>query len=96
MALSSERKGFMGALQRMRGSAEDPNKDQDIADALGRVSKTPDGQIIFDWLQRETFGRTLSEDASEGALRAAEARKSFATKIFNLRDRGLKRDATGQ
>lgn len=95
MALPSKRSGAMsyhGVLARQQGRqlADD---DQDVSAALARLSETSDGDIVLKWIHQQTFGRALPDTATEGALRAHEARRSFATTIFNLLDRGLKRNA---
>lgn len=83
---------YQGVLRRQQGRtlAED---DKDVAGALARLSETSDGDLFLRWIHQQTLGRTLPDDASDGALRASEARKSFAATIFNMLDRGLKRNA---
>lgn len=86
---------FRRALDNLKGRGQGIDEDKDIAGAVARLSQTADGAIFLDWIYAQTLGHPVADDASEGALRADGVRKSFATKIFNLRDRGLKRDATG-
>lgn len=89
------RSSYHGVLQRQhsRGAPSDENS---VSAALARLSQTTDGDILLKWIHQQTYGRTLPDDASEGALRASEARKSFATTIFNLLDRGLSENAAAK
>lgn len=83
---------YLGYLRRQHGREEAKNENS-VAGALARLSKTSDGELFLAWIHDQTIGRTLADDASDGALRASEARKSFAATIFNLLDRGLEANA---
>lgn len=83
---------YRGVLNRMQGRAL-RDVDNDVAAALARISETPDGDLLLKWIHQQTLGRVLPDDLSDGALRADAARRSFATQIFNMLDRGLNRNA---
>lgn len=85
--------GYKRALQNMRGGAK-PLPDNDVSAALARLAGTVDGDTFLTWIHQQTLGKVIPDTAPEGALRASEARKSFAATIFNLLDRGLSRDAS--
>lgn len=96
MAASPSRKPggrYLQALRRMHGRETEIAED-DIADVLARISRTRDGEKLLDWIQMESHGRPPPEGAPEGALREHAALNRFATKIFNLVDRGLARNAS--
>lgn len=83
---------YQGVLRRSQGKRLE-EADTSVAAALARLSQTEDGDLFLRWIHQQTLGRPLPDDASDGALRASEARKSFAATIFNMLDRGLKRNA---
>src|SRR5690349_10583848 len=89
------RSSYLGALRRQRGRAE-VEDDNTMSAVIARISQTPDGDLFLAWIHQQTLGRVLPDDASDGALRASEARKSFAATIFNLLDRGLSENATAK
>jgi hypothetical protein len=86
---------YHGVVRRQQGRVL-ANDDNDVAAALARLSETSDGDLFLRWIHQQTIGRTLPDDASDGALRASEARKSFAATIYNMLDRGLKRNASAK
>lgn len=79
--------GYVGVLARMRGKAAPADEDS-IADAIFRISQSPDGERFLNWVYHNTLGFNLPDDAPDGALRADAARKKFASTIFNLVERG--------
>lgn len=81
------RMSYRGVLQRIRGQEAVPSED-DIAVVLARLAATPDGSRFLDWVYAQTLAVEIPPDASEGALRQGMAIKSFATRIFNLLERG--------
>lgn len=91
MSRNNEAFSYRGVLKRSQGRKLEES-DTDVCAALARLSQTPDGDLLLKWIHQQTLGRTIPDDASEGALRASEARRSFATLIFNMLDRGLKRN----
>lgn len=86
---------YLGVLHRMQGR-EAAAEETSVAAALARLSMTPDGDLFLKWIHARTIGRVLPDDASDGALRASEARKSFAAEIYNLLDRGLEANAAAK
>lgn len=90
---TSNAMSYRGVLARQQGRKLSEGST-DVAAALARLSQTPDGDLFLTWIHQQTFGRAVPDDASEGALRAAEVRRSFATLIFNVLERGLKANAS--
>lgn len=69
-------------LRRLRGEVA-PEEDEARA-AISRVFKTADGKVLLEYMIAQSYGRSLSEDADESALRANEARKKFLDQILAL------------
>lgn len=88
---TTERSLFRGALDRLQGRDERKAPDDDIAAALARLSTTADGAAFLQWIHDQTYGHVPASDAHESALRESAALNRFATKIFQLVDRGLAR-----
>lgn len=66
---------------------------EDYADALDRIGRTSDGRLLRHMLIIEVQS-TISDTAPDGALRAHEARRNFATKL--LRQLDPKPDTNGR
>lgn len=86
-----ERGLFRDALDKMQGRSERKPPDDDIAAALARLSSTEDGAAFLQWIHDQTYGHVPASDAEESALRESAALNRFATKIFQLVDRGIAR-----
>ena len=85
---------YAGVVKRMIGLGTPEKVDDDVCAALVRLSETQDGETVLQWIHNQTLGHVPAADASEGALRESAALNRFATKFFNLLDRGLKRDGS--
>jgi len=86
-----ERSLFRGVVDRLHKRGERKPPDDDIAAALARLSTSADGAAFLQWLHDQTYGHVPASDAEESALRESAALNRFATKIFQLVDRGLAR-----
>jgi hypothetical protein len=68
--------------------------NETIRDALDRIARTPDGMVLYAFLQRETMGVSGDPDPSEGALRLTEGRRRFAHDLIGLMAQGI--EASGR
>ena len=62
--------------------------DEQVKDALQRIARTPDGEVLYRFLQKELMG-VLSSGASEGAFREHNGRRSFASTLMGLMADGI-------
>ncbi len=72
----------LARLRRIRG--DETIEEDGVREAVKRLYQTKDGQILFNWMIAQSYGKTLAEDASESALRANEVRKKFVDRIMAL------------
>jgi hypothetical protein len=66
--------------------------DGDIANALDRIAMTPDGALLYAFLQKVAIAR-LPGDPSDGALRAEHGRRSLAHDLMSKMARGIDESA---
>ncbi len=77
-------------LRRLRGeTAKEPTE---LRKAALSVFATKDGQVLLDWMLAHSYGRAVSPDAPESALREIEARKRFFDQLLALGEEPRERD----
>lgn len=69
-------------LRRIRGDA--PPEASDLNKAARTVFATKEGRMLLDWMLAQSYGRTVTADAPESALRENEARKRFFDQFLAL------------
>jgi len=60
---------------------------QMIRDALDRISRSPDGELLYRYLQKTLMGVT-AQDAPDCALQRNEGRRSFASELMGFMAEG--------
>jgi hypothetical protein len=73
--------------------------DADIAKvefAIAQLMTQPEGVIFFDWLRNQTTFAIVGPDASDGALRGAEAKRQLMLVIEGMGQRGGRSKPTGK
>jgi hypothetical protein len=63
--------------------------DEALAKALDRIAMTPDGALLYAFLQKEAIGLPAGPDPSDGALRVNYGHRSLAHKMMGLMARGI-------
>lgn len=61
---------------------------QDIAEAIDRIARTPDGIILYRFLQKTLCAVPPSEQ-TDGALREFEGRRRFAAELMGHMSEGI-------
>jgi hypothetical protein len=61
--------------------------NQAIIEAIDRIARTPDGAVLYVFLQRRLMGFPISTKA--GALRADHGERTFAAKLIGLMAKGI-------
>lgn len=61
----------------------------DINQALDRIARTADGEMLYRYLQRECLTFPNESDPSDGALRANHGRRSFAADLMRRLEKGI-------
>lgn len=61
--------------------------DEDIAAALDRLAKTPDGALLYRYCQKVLMGIPPTTDS--GALQSHHGERTFAAKLMSLMSKGL-------
>ncbi|HEY1433070.1 MAG TPA: hypothetical protein VGF39_15800 [Stellaceae bacterium] len=64
--------------------------DKDMRDALNRVGLTPDGEILYVWLQWRLL--ELANSLEPGALQANEGARILATELMRCLSAGVAED----
>jgi hypothetical protein len=62
--------------------------NQDIAEALDRLARTPDGGMLYRFLQK-TLMTVSQPSANDGALRQMEGRRMFASELMGHMSEGI-------
>lgn len=62
--------------------------DNDMHEALDRIARTPDGELLYRYLQKVLCAVTTL-DVSECALPRNEGRRSFAAELMGLMAEGM-------
>lgn len=65
--------------------------DQDMAEALDRIARTPDGEVLYLYLQKALMGVPTSTEAC--ALTANHGRRSFASELMGFMSKGISASA---
>lgn len=60
---------------------------KDIDKVLDRIARTPDGEALYRFLQKEA--QSLPADGSVGALRSHDGRRSFALDLMGHMAKGI-------
>ena len=71
------------ARLRRVGGTDVPHENALVA-AVTRISKSPDGKLLLDWLWTQTHGKVLPLDAPDSAFRDLNANRSLFDKILRL------------
>jgi hypothetical protein len=66
-------------------------EDKDFHEALDRIAATPDGELMYLYLQQVVL--TVTSPANDGALREDNGRRRFASDLMTLMGKGI--DASG-
>lgn len=61
---------------------------KDIHEAIDRLARTPDGQMLYRYLQK-TLCAVMTGDHHDGALRQFEGRRIFAAELMGLMAKGI-------
>jgi hypothetical protein len=62
-------------------------ENKEIAEAIDRIARTPDGQVLYLFLQKVRL--SITDDPSEGALRQHEGRRRFAAELMAYMAEGI-------
>lgn len=69
----------------LRPTGATPNADADyLALCFNRVFTSNDGQVVWNYLRKQTFDAVLGADASDGALRMKEGQRQLMQRIESL------------
>lgn len=72
-------------FQKLRRPERTPDKDlATVAAALQLIATRPEGVVFLDWMRNRTTFRILGPDASDGALRGAEANRQLMHEIESM------------
>lgn len=63
--------------------------DEDLAMAFDRVARTPDGALIYRYLQKIQMGVLADPDPSDCALRQDFGKRTFAARLMGLMAKGI-------
>jgi hypothetical protein len=81
----SKERGF----QNLRRPKRAPDRDVATVEAcIAKLMMLPEGQIFFDWMRGQTTFAIVGPDASDGALRGAEAKRQLMLVIEGMGQRG--------
>lgn len=61
---------------------------KDVLEAIDRIARTPDGQMLFHHLQKILLN-VATPEISDGALRQLEGRRMFASELMGLMAKGI-------
>jgi hypothetical protein len=64
-----------------------PISDELLREAIDRIARTPDGPLLYLYLQRRLMA--FSPAASNSALRSDNGERSFAAKLIGLMAKGI-------
>ena len=64
-----------------------PLSDEAMAEAIDRIARSADGQILYRFLQRSLMA--VPSVTSKGALRAHHGERSFASRLMGLMSKGI-------
>lgn len=62
---------------------------EDLAAALDRIAMTPDGGLLYAYLQKMAIALPEGDDPTDSALRADFGRRSLAHRMMGLMARGI-------
>ena len=65
--------------------------DKDIIEALDRVARTPDGELLYLYLQKVLMG--VPTEKKSRALTWNDARRSFASELMGFMSKGISASA---
>jgi hypothetical protein len=63
-------------------------ENKDVLEAIDRIARTPDGQMLFHHLQKILLN-VATPDVNDGALRQLEGRRMFASELMGLMAKGI-------
>lgn len=63
--------------------------DKAIIDALDRIAMTPDGALLYAYLQKEAIGILTDGNPSDSALRLQDGRRRFAHRLMGYMAKGI-------
>jgi hypothetical protein len=63
-------------------------EQKDVLDAIDRIARTPDGQMLFHHLQKILLN-VATPEITDGALRQLEGRRMFASELMGLMAKGI-------
>lgn len=61
--------------------------DKDLAEAIDRIARTPDGEMLYLYLQKVLMGVSTSDDPC--ALTKEKGRRSFASELMGFMSQGI-------
>ena len=62
--------------------------DKDLAEALDRIARSPDGRLLYLYCQK-TLCQVLPSGQTEGALREHDGRRRFASELMGRMAEGI-------
>jgi hypothetical protein len=63
-------------------------EQKDVLEAIDRIARTPDGQMLFHHLQKILLN-VATPEIGDGALRQLEGRRMFASELMGLMAKGI-------
>jgi hypothetical protein len=63
-------------------------ENKDVIEAIDRIARTPDGQMLFRHLQKICLA-VATPESSHGALRQHEGRRMFASELMGMMSKGI-------
>lgn len=68
----------------------------EIEAAIARLSRTPDGALLYLYLQRRMMAKPGSDDPTESALRVDFAQRRFASELMGLMTKDFQSDGPSE
>lgn len=82
-------------FRKLRRAERTPDKDLAIvASAIQTIATRPEGVVFLGWMRNRTTFRIVGPDASDGALRGAEANRQLMLEIESMIASGGRGQAT--
>ena len=63
--------------------------DNQINEALDRIARTPDGELLYRFMQKTLMGTLAEHDPADGALRTEHGERRFAQRLMAKMAKGI-------